>query len=95
MTYSGHLFATALHLILILHLTSSYSCVNNLMHIPTNYSCDSRTVLIDMARNYVVFYSHFYFLINTQPWTVLAFAYVFSIVFDEHVFPTEMLIFIL
>ena len=36
--------------VLILHLTSSYSCVNNLMHIPVNYSCDSRAVLIDMTQ---------------------------------------------
>ena len=28
----------------------------------------------------------FYFSIETQPWTVLAFAYVFSIVFADYVF---------
>ena len=37
--------------ILILRLMSSYSHVNNLMHIPANYICDSRTVLIDMTRD--------------------------------------------
>ena len=37
--------------VLILHLTSLHSCVNNLMHIPANYSCDSRTVLIDMTQD--------------------------------------------
>ena len=36
--------------VLILHLTSSYSCVNNLMHIPANYSSDSWAVLLDMTR---------------------------------------------
>ena len=37
--------------VLILHLMSSYSCVNNPMHIPANYSCDSRTVIIDKTRD--------------------------------------------
>ena len=36
--------------ILILHLTSSHYYMNNLKHIPVSYSCDSRTVLTDMAR---------------------------------------------
>ena len=36
--------------VLILHLTSSYSYVNNLMHIPANYSSDSWAVLFDMTR---------------------------------------------
>ena len=34
---------------------------------------------------YVLFY-FFYFSIETQPWIVLAFTYVFSIVFAEYVF---------
>ena len=37
--------------VLILHLMSSYSCVNNPMHIPANYSGDSRTVIIDKTRD--------------------------------------------
>ena len=37
--------------VLILHLTSSYSYVNNLMHIPANNSCDSWAVLIDMRQD--------------------------------------------
>ena len=37
--------------VLILHLTASYSYVNNLMHIPANYSCDSWAVLIDMTQD--------------------------------------------
>ena len=37
--------------VLILHLMSSYSCVNNPMHIPMNYSCDSRTIIIDRTRD--------------------------------------------
>ena len=37
--------------VLILYFTSSFSCVNNLMHIPANYSCDSWTVLVDMTRD--------------------------------------------
>ena len=58
MTYSGHflpqpciLYVRIRFYVLMLHLTSSYSCVNNLMHIPANYSCDSRVVLIDMTRD--------------------------------------------
>ena len=37
--------------VLILHLTSPCYCVNNLMHIPANYSWDSRAVLINMTRD--------------------------------------------
>ena len=37
--------------VLILHLMSSYSCVNNPMHILANYSCDSRTVIIDKTQD--------------------------------------------
>ena len=37
--------------VLILHLTSSYSYVNNLMHILANYSCDSWAVLLGMTRD--------------------------------------------
>ena len=58
MTYSGHflpqpciLYVTIRFNVLILHLTPSFSCVNNLMHISANYSCDSRAVLIDMTRD--------------------------------------------
>ena len=36
---------------LILHLMSSYSCVNNPVHIPANYRGDSRTVIIDKTRD--------------------------------------------
>ena len=68
--------------VLILHLTSSYTYVNNLMHIPANYSCDSWAVLLTRF----VYYYIYAFSIETQPWTVLAFAYVFSGVFAEYVF---------
>ena len=37
----------------------------------------------------------FHFSIETQRWAVFAFAYVFSIVFADYVFPIEMLISIL
>ena len=40
--------------VLILHLTSSCSCVNNLMHILANHSCDSRAVSIDMTRDFCI-----------------------------------------
>ena len=81
---------------LIMHLTSSYSHVNNPMHIPANYSCDSRTVSIDMTRDLCsVLFTFLYFSIETQRWTVLVCAYVFSIVFAEHLFPFELWISIL
>ena len=59
MTYSDHFFChnPASYMleydfhVLILHLTSSCSYVNNLMHIPVNYSCDSWAVLLDMTRD--------------------------------------------
>ena len=35
----------------ILHLMSSYSCVNSPMYIPANHSGDSRTVIIDKTRD--------------------------------------------
>ena len=37
--------------VLILHLISSYSCVNNPVLIPANYSGDSRTVIIEKTRD--------------------------------------------
>ena len=37
--------------VLILYLMSSYSCVNNPVLIPANYSGDSRTVIIDKTRD--------------------------------------------
>ena len=37
--------------VLILHLMSSYSCLNNPVHIPANYSGDSRTLIIDKTRD--------------------------------------------
>ena len=82
--------------VLILHLMSSYSCVNNLMHIPANYSCDSKNIInkYDTRSTYYSIYV-FYFSIETQPWTVHVFAYVFSIVFAEYVFSIEMWISIL
>ena len=33
-----------------------------------------------------MYYSIYVFSIETQPWTVLAFAYVFSVVFAEYAF---------
>ena len=59
MIYSGHFFCLSpasdmlefdFH-VLILHLMSSYSCVNNPVLIPANYSGDSRTVIIEKTRD--------------------------------------------
>ena len=112
-TYSGHFFCLSpgsdmlefdFH-VLILHLMSSYSCVNNPVHIPANYRGDSRTIIIDKTRDLrIILFTFSISLLKLKHWTVLAFAYVFSIVFAEYVlsivfaeyvFFIEMWIFIL